>query len=73
MATTQENDDFARSVLANHPLDEAVEWIRCNLTPGDVFDDDELFEYTCQNATPEEVFSDRELMSWAEQNGYEST
>lgn len=55
MAGYKENKDFAESILQQYPLDDAVDWIKKNLCPEDVFDDDALKTWA---------------EDWASNNGY---
>lgn len=68
MATVQENENFSKVILVGWPLDQAIEWIEQNLTPGDVFDKDAIFNWVCDNAKPQDVFSDEDLQIWANNN-----
>jgi len=45
MATEEQNKKFTGSLLVQWPLDEAIDWIKANLSPEDVFDEDELSEW----------------------------
>lgn len=45
MAGHNENMNFAKAVLPKYPLDDAINWIRTNLPPEDVFSDDQLIEW----------------------------
>ena len=45
MATAEQNKKFTGSLLVQWPLDEAIDWIKVNLSPEDVFDEDELSEW----------------------------
>lgn len=49
MATVKQNDDFARSIFPIYVLDEAIEWIKKNLSPEDVFDHAELRDWAERN------------------------
>ena len=44
MASSAENDAFIKDLLGWH-LDEAVDWIACNLDPEDVFTPDQLSDW----------------------------
>jgi len=41
----KENEDFAREMLETDPLDRAIEWIKNNLEPEDVFSDEQLLDW----------------------------
>jgi hypothetical protein len=47
--TSQQNRQFAESILPTWPLDEAIEWINSNMEPGDVFTEDKLEEWAENN------------------------
>lgn len=75
MATSSYQDrSFIDSVVSNTLLEESIEWIASNLSPGDVFDASEVeswvIDYVKSNLSPEEVFDKSDLDSWAEANGY---
>jgi hypothetical protein len=74
MTTTGHQDrDFADRLIPGRDslLADAIEWIKGNLAPDDVFDSRDLFEWAGENAAnPEDVFSTHDLDSWAENNGY---
>ncbi len=61
---------FINDVMPSDLLDTVVEWIKTNMTPGDVFEEDEIIDWCRANTAPDDVFSDRELSRWAENNGY---
>jgi len=56
MATLTENRQFAQYVLGHSGLDEAIEWIRDNLHPHEVFGEDELNEVGKDYAEREGLF-----------------
>ena len=71
MPNNRENEAFVRHILSHYPLDDAIEWIKDNLSPDDVFDAGELFRWAERNASGvEDVFPVSDLADWAEQNGY---
>lgn len=49
MATTRENDEFIKDIIATYPLDEAINWINQNLEPAEVFDDEVLRDWAEAN------------------------
>lgn len=65
MAGYKENEDFTKSILSFAPLDDAIEWVRTNMNPEEVFDKRELIEWAKTNMTPEEVFDKKQLQEWA--------
>ena len=42
MASHKENKDFVSNLLPNYLLDDAIEWIKTNLEPEDVFSEERL-------------------------------
>ena len=70
MASEMENEAFTRALMPNYPLDEAVDWIRDNLSPEDVFTEDQIRVAAQACSDPEDVFAPSELIGWAEDNGY---
>ena len=56
MATTRQWDrDFLTSVISSTLLEEAIEWIASNMSPEDVFSDDDLETWAIDsNFTKEE-------------------
>jgi len=69
MATVQQNRDFTGEVLVPYPLDQAIEWIKANLSPGDVFDEKQLIEDTHNNIEIDYVYSKRTILDYV-QNTY---
>lgn len=49
MLTFNENRNFLEYLTPAHPLDTALEWIKSNLRPEDVFDKSELEEWAIDN------------------------
>jgi hypothetical protein len=71
MATSRQNEEFIKTLMPQWPLDEAIEWIKANLGPGDVFEETDLFNWARENArAPEDVFGKADLEAWAEDAGY---
>ncbi len=74
MSTTARQDrEFGDHLIPNRDslLADAIEWIKGNLAPDNVFDERDLFEWADEHASgPEDVFSTHDLDSWAENNGY---
>lgn len=69
MATSSHGKKFIESVIDSNLLDNAVDWIRDNLSPDEVFDDKDLKSWA--NAQEcEDIFTTSELQAWAESNGY---
>ena len=65
------DQDFLAGVMPVGFLDCVLDWIKENLDPDDVFDDDELIAWTRRNTRPDDVFDSDTLGNWAEENGYE--
>lgn len=42
MAGHKENKDFVSAILNKYPLDGAIEWIKVNMCPEDIFDEGQL-------------------------------
>ncbi len=66
MATTQQNRDFAGQLFPTDPLDSAIEWIKGNLSPGDVFDDDAIAEHARNNIEIDDVYSERNILDYVQ-------
>ncbi len=64
MATTQQNRDFADQLFPADPLDTAIEWIKANLSPDDVFDEDALAEHARNNIEIDDVYSERNILDY---------
>ncbi len=55
MATARDNNAFAERLLVSWPLDEAIDYIKGNLNPQDVFDERDLREWALENGFVEEA------------------
>ena len=64
MATASQNRDFADEMLVQYPLDQAVEWIKANLSPGDVFDEGQLAEHARNNIEIDDVYPESNILSY---------
>jgi len=64
MATTQHNRDFADQFFPADPLDTAIEWIKANLSPDDVFDEEALAEHARNNIEIDDVYSERNILDY---------
>lgn len=51
-------------------LEPVVLYIRDNLTPGQVYDENELAAYITDNFDPDDIFEEQALEAWAEKNGW---
>ena len=71
MPRRHENDEFVAAILATDGLLEtAIEWIRQNLGPEDVFGEAALLEHVRTAYNPTEVFDAIDMDSWALDMGY---
>jgi hypothetical protein len=64
MASTRHNADFANHLFPTDPLDTAVEWIKANLSPNDVFDDEQLAEHARNNIEIDDVYSESNILGY---------
>lgn len=70
MATSLKQDqDFLNECIGTSLLESAIEWMKANLSPEDIFTEKELLAWA-SNYDPEDVFTTNNLESWAESNGY---
>ena len=70
MTTYKQGTDFVNTLLnVDSLLDDAIEWIKSNLSPIDVYDETNLVAWA-QTMEPEDIFTSGELAAWAEANGY---
>jgi hypothetical protein len=77
MPSTSQDNNFAEKMrdsvdevkMSSSTLDNAIEWIKDNLNPGDVFEEKKLLEFAA-GYMPNDVFPEIELRKWAEDNGY---
>jgi len=49
MTSARHNADFANHLFPADSLDAAIEWIKANLSPDDVFDEEQLAEHARNN------------------------
>jgi hypothetical protein len=49
MAGVIQNEEFGKKMLAQWPLDEAIDWIGENMYPSDVFSEEQLIEWAKEN------------------------
>jgi hypothetical protein len=78
MGTTTKQDQAFRELVEEQisltvlssALEAAIEHIRDNFSPDEVFSEDALVEYVKDNKLPIDVFEEHTLESWAESNGY---
>ncbi len=64
MANTRQNDDFTAELISASPLDTAIEWIKGNLSPDDVFDEDQLAAHARANIEIDDVYSERNIFDY---------
>jgi len=70
MSTTATQDrEFRESIISSSLLEDAIEWIKQNMSIDEVFGEKEGLAWA-SNYDPEGVFQVSELESWAENNGY---
>jgi hypothetical protein len=73
--TGRQQRDFADEIAGHVTVDKsgllaAIEFIKSNFEPDDIFDEKDLVDYVAKSKTPEDVFPEKELAEWAESNGY---
>jgi hypothetical protein len=64
MASARHNADFANHLFPTDPLDTAIEWIKANLSPDDVFDEEALAEHARNNMEIDDVYSERNILDY---------
>jgi len=64
MASARHNADFANHLFSTNLLDTAIEWIKANLSPGDVFDERHLAEHARNNIEIDDVYSESNILSY---------
>jgi len=64
MASARHNADFAKQLFPADPLDAAIEWIKANLSPDDVFDEDQLAEHARNNIEIDAVYSESNILGY---------
>ena len=55
MTTRQQDNDFLGDVIGSGLLDTAIEWIRKNLEPEEVFDDSDLDKWASNQGYTKET------------------
>lgn len=63
MATYDENKRFLADVLSASLLDDAIHWVKNNLSPKEVFNDEQLVEYVKESTEVEEVYDLGDIIS----------
>jgi len=66
MASTRQNADFANHLFPSDPLDTAIDWIKANLSPGDVFDEAQLAEHVRNNIEINDVYPERNILDFVQ-------
>ena len=64
MASARHNTDFTNHLFPADLLDTAIEWIKANLSPGDVFDERQLAEHARNNIEIDDVYSESNILSY---------
>jgi len=64
MASARHNEDFGNHLFPADPLDAAIEWIKTNLSPGDVFDEEQLAEHDRNNIEIDAVYSESNILGY---------
>lgn len=73
MSSTTQDKSFKKAIgdeLPQSLLGTAVDWIRDNMNPDQVFDEARLNKFVGNTAKVDEVFDEDELHKWAEEHGY---
>lgn len=70
MTTYHEETEFIKAVIDTDLLSKAIEWIKENLSPEEVFIEGELVEWVGDHCAPEDVFEEEKLKAWAEDKGF---
>lgn len=64
MATYDENKRFVADLLSASSSNDAVHWIRNNLSPEEVFNDDQLIEYVKESADVDDVYETSDIIAY---------
>lgn len=75
MSTARQERDFADEMgslvtVDKSSLGTAIEFIKLNFEPDDIFEEKDLVAYVAKTKMPIDVFTEKELQEWAESNGY---
>lgn len=73
MSSSEQDKSFKKAIgeeLPNSLLGTAIDWIRDNINPDEVFEMAALKSFVGNTCLPDEVFSDEELKKWAEAKGF---
>lgn len=66
MLSSRQNDSFAAEVLVSDPLDAAIEWIKQNLSPSEVFEESQIADYARDNIDIDTVYHQRTIVGWVQ-------
>jgi hypothetical protein len=73
MTTTYEQDSkFINDIVGVNILEEVVGWIKSNMNPEDVFDEEDLRFWAIENVKVDE-YDEEDLRDWANENGYSNS
>ena len=64
MTSPRHNADFANHLFQADPLDTAIEWIKANLAPDDVFDDAAITHHARANLEIDDVYSESNILGY---------
>jgi len=73
MTTTYEQDSkFIHDIVGENILEEVLGWIKSNMNPEDVFDEQALKNWAIENVKVNE-YDEEDLRDWANENGYSNS
>jgi hypothetical protein len=64
MASARHNTDFANHLFSPDALDTAIQWIKANLSPDEVFDEDALSQHARNNIEIDNVYSESNILGY---------
>lgn len=73
MSTPVQEKDFVKAIAAELPnklLGTALDFIRDNMEPTEVYGAEKIIKNVQNTCCPDEVFTDQELSDWAKENGF---
>lgn len=70
MDTADETSFRKACVSVEFDADAAIEWIKENYNPVDVFGDKTIRKFVAENFAPDDVFDEKHLAEWARVNDY---
>lgn len=68
MTSSSQKKDFKDYVISVDLLEESIEWIARNLSPDEVFSDDELVDWVKNNFDPGELLDKYNIIRLAKDN-----